>query len=121
MRRGGSVAGLVSLVMIFCAVCLCIFAVLTLSAADRERALSDQTAEQAAAYYAADRAATEHVAALSEAPEGETRTFSFPAGTDRTLEVLVRREGREWVILRWQTVFTGSWETDDTLELWGGF
>ena len=47
MRRGGSVSGAVSLVMIFCILCLVIFSVLTLATADREYRLSEMTARNA--------------------------------------------------------------------------
>ena len=76
MRRGGSVSGAVSLVMIFCVLCLVVFSTLTYVTADRERQLSELTAQRAEAYYAADAEATRIVAALirgeevPKAPEG---------------------------------------------------
>ena len=50
MRRGGSVSGAVSLVMIFCVLCLAVFATLTYVTADRERQLAELTARSAADY-----------------------------------------------------------------------
>ncbi len=122
MRRGGQISGIVSLVMIFCALCLCVFAVLTLSTADRERALSDRTAEQAAAYYEADRIAVEQVAALNGADysDGERVVFSVPVGETQTLEVEVQQYRGQFKILRWQAVYSGSWTTDDHIEVWSG-
>ena len=89
MKRGGGVSGAVSLVMIFCVLCLAVFAVLTLATADRERNLAQLTAQRAEAYYEADRQATEVLAAMqmdgpipadvavnrvtSAAPEGRKR------------------------------------------------
>ena len=122
MRRGGQISGIVSLVMIFCALCLCVFAVLTLSAADRERALSERTAEQAAEYYEADRIAAEKVAALNgrDYPDGAHVSFSVPAGETQTLEVEVQKDQGQFKILRWQTVYSGSWTTDNHIEVWSG-
>ncbi len=123
MRRGGQISGIVSLVMIFCALCLCVFAVLTLTTADRERALSERTAEQTAAYYEADRAAAEHIAALSGEdcyPDGTRVVFTVPAGETRTLEVEAQKDRGQFRILRWQTVFSGSWTTDAHIEVWSG-
>ena len=132
MRRGGSVSGAVSLVMIFCVLCLVVFTVLTLSTAVRERHLSELTAERAGAYYQADAKAVETVAALRRGevspqvrvtPEEDGATlaeFSIPAGGDQSLEVAVRLTDTEYEILRWQTVYTGSWEIDDTIEVWDG-
>ena len=54
MRRG-RVSGAVSLIMIFCVLCLSVFAVLTLSTAVGEKKLTDLTAERAQDWYAADR------------------------------------------------------------------
>ena len=131
MKRGGSVFGAVSLVMIFCVLCLVVFTVLTLSTAVRERTLSELTAERAGAYYEADAQAVETVQALrrGETPPEVKITpedgaalaeFSVPAGGDQSLEVAVRLTDTGCEILRWQTVYTGSWEIDDTIEVWGG-
>ena len=132
MRRGGSVSGAVSLVMIFCVLCLVVFTVLTLSTAVRERNLSELTAARACGYYQADALAVETVAALRRGGEippevritqedGATvAEFSIPASDDQSLEVAVRLTDTDCEILRWQTVYTGSWEIDDTIEVWDG-
>ena len=132
MRRGGSVSGAVSLVMIFCVLCLVVFTVLTLSTAVRERQLSELTAERAQGYYQADAQAVETVAALRRGGEVSPKVrytqedsatlaeFSIPAGGDQSLEVAVRLTDTDCEILRWQTVYTGSWELDNTIEVWDG-
>ena len=122
MRRGGQISGIVSLVMIFCALCLCVFAILTLSAAEQERTLSERTAEQTAAYYEADCAAAEHIAALNggDYPDGTRVSFTVPVGETRTLEVEVQKDRGQFRVLRWQTVFSGSWDMDAHIEVWSG-
>ena len=132
MRRGGSVSGAVSLVMIFCVLCLVVFTVLTLSTAVREQQLSQLTAERAQSFYEADEQAVSTVAALRRGGEvspevqvtredGVTLAeFSIPSGSDQSLEVAVRLTDTDCEILRWQTVYTGSWEIDDTIEVWDG-
>ena len=131
MRRGGSVSGAVSLVMIFCVLCLVVFTVLTLSTAVREQQLSELTAERAGAYYEADAKAVETVVALrrgenppevqiTQADGAALAEFSVPAGGDQALEVAVRLTDTDCEILRWQTVYTGSWELDNTIEVWDG-
>lgn len=128
MKRGGGLSGAVSLVTIFCVLCLTVFAVLTLSAADRERRMAETAAERAAAYYEADRQATQWVAERTAAipasnlPDGAVWASSFPFGESQTLEVEIRYEldAGAYRILRWQTVYSGDWETDDNLEVWGG-
>ncbi len=123
MRRGGGqLSGVVSLVMIFCSLCLCVFAVLTFSAADRERTMTELAARQAAEHYSADSEATARVAQIKQQglAEGDTAVVNVPVGTEQTLVAAVRQSGGELQILRWQTVFTGDWEKDETLEIWDG-
>lgn len=123
MRRGGSVSGAVSLVMIFCVLCLAVFATLTYATADRERRLAELTALRAAEYYAADREAT---LALSEAlRNGERGTWEFSTPVNDTQELHVSAELSEngdCRILNWSMGYAGSWDAEDTIELWdGGF
>lgn len=138
MKRGGSLSGAVSMVMIFCVLCLAVFATLTVSTAERERKLSQLTAERAAEYYAADAEAMEKAAAVKngENPPGvtiwETETaepgtwsstaqFSVPLGEDQQLSVeLSHGSGSDWKITRWQTEYIGSWQTDDAITIWDG-
>ena len=141
MKRGG-VSGAVSLVMIFCVLCLAVFAVLTLATADREAKLTDMTAQNAADYYAADAAAVQIVSALrdgktpetdieiehvfSEYPDGarETAAFTVPISDTQALEVevlLADQNGPNFQITRWQTVYTGEWEPEEYMNLWDGF
>jgi len=122
MKRGGQISGVVSLVTFFCALCLAVFAVLTLSTANREHNLTRLAEERAAAYYQADRQAVEAVAAMAEAPlaEGEESGLAFPVGDDLLLEVVLRGEGGANRVVRWQTVFRGDWKPDETIKVWDG-
>ena len=133
MKRSGSVSGAVSLVMIFCILCLVIFSVLTLATADREARLSEMTARNTEEYYQADRDATVIAAALRNgspipadidveiAWEGDTASFLLPIGDSLALDVALTVRGGAYEILRWQTVYVGSWEPDNVLDLWEGF
>ena len=134
MKKSGGVSGAVSLVMIFCVLCLAVFSVLTLATADRESKLSEMTARNAAEYYQADYNATIIAAALKNGRplpagldvditwdgSGETASFLLPAGDSLGLDVAISLRGGECEILRWQTVYTGSWEPDGFLVLWDG-
>ena len=129
MKRSGSVSGAVSLVMIFCILCLVIFSVLTYVTADRERRLSEKTAQNAEDYYKADRDATVIVSHLQNGTNldveidwnGDKASFLLPVGDSLGLDVEVSVHGGACEILRWQTVYTGSWEPDQFLDLWEGF
>ena len=131
MKRGGGVSGAVSLVMIFCVLCLAVFAVLTLATADREAKLTDMTARNAADYYEADRRAVEVTAILQRGgtvPEdvavtwsGDVASFTVPIGEDQALDAAVRvRDGGSCEILRWRTIYTGTWEPEEYLNVWDG-
>lgn len=132
MRRG-RVSGAVSLIMIFCVLCLSVFAVLTLSTAVGEEKLTDLTAERERGWYAADRQAAAAVAALSrgETPPdvevaftdeagGTLAEFALPAGGDQVLTVKVLLSGGGYEILCWRTDYGGDWAADDTIEIWDG-
>ena len=134
MKKSGGVSGAVSLVMIFCVMCLAVFSVLTLATADRESKLSEMTARNAADYYQADYNATLIAAALKNGdplPAGldvditwdnrsGTASFFLPAGDSQGLDVAISLRGDTYEILRWQMVYTGSWEPDGFLVLWDG-
>ena len=133
MRRGGSVSGAVSLVMIFCVLCLAVFTVLTLACAQRERSLAELTEQRAEEYYAADYEAVRLTAALrrgerpgepvryEERPEGTLAEFSLPAGGEQELSVRLLLTGEDCQILQWQTRYAGEWESEDSLSIWEGF
>ena len=132
MKRGGGVSGAVSLVMIFCV----LFAVLTLSTADREAKLARLTAENAANYYEADRQAVELLAdlaagrdipadvdwAMTGGEEGTLVDLTLPVGEEQSLEVRARlsQDAGSWEILRWRSVYSGDWAADETIEIWDG-
>lgn len=130
MKKSGGVSGAVSLVMIFCVLCLAVFSVLTLATADRESRLSEMTARSAAEYYQADHDATVIAAALCSggqlpagvdvAWDGDTASFCLPVGDSLGLDVAISVHGGACEILRWQTVYTGDWAPDDFLQLWDG-
>lgn len=133
MKRGGSVTGVVSLIMIFCVLCLSVFAVLTVATSQREHRMAQLFAERAEAYYAADKKAVETVAELRRGgtPMGVVYTgaqeasFSVPVAGDQSLEVTVRlpeEDGGEVRILSWKTVYNGVWEPENGINLfedWG--
>ena len=129
MKRGGTMTGAVSLVMIFCVLCMAVFAVLTLATAVREQGLADLTAQRAAEYYEADRQAAEIAAALiaGEAVEadvsyeltgeGAVASYVVPAGGELLLEVRLLLTGSEYEVLAWRTIYVGDWTPDNSMEL----
>lgn len=132
MKRSGGVSGAVSLVMIFCVLCLAVFSVLTLATADRERKLTEMAAKNAADYYRADYDATRVAAALQSGGsipddldidifwDGDTASFLLPIGDSLGLDVAVAVQDGGCQVLRWRTVYTADWEPDGFLNLWNG-
>ena len=130
MKRGGTMTGAVSLVMIFCVLCMAVFAVLTLSTAVREQGLANLTAQRAEEYYEADRQATEIAAAIAAgetvdsvevlynfAAEGMEASYVVPAGGELLLEVRLLLTGSECRVLAWRTVYAGDWAPDNSMNL----
>lgn len=123
--------GLITILMVFMLLCLITFAVLTLSSARADLRYSEQTAERARNYYAAELRASQR---LKEIDEELQETYNekevnareqicFTETIDETsmLEVKLQLcEGKEddrkrYRIESWQTVSTAEWNPDETL------
>lgn len=97
MKRGGTVSGAVSLVMIFAVLCLTVFSVLTLSTAVGESKLAQATAQHTADYYAADAQATAIAAQLgqgSRAQEIDGITIAYTTHADGQREIFPSRRAK---------------------------
>ena len=119
--------GISSLLVIFAVLCLSVFAVLSLSEAQIQKALGDKTQGQIEAYYDADCRAQEILAKLrvGEVPPevtGENGNYSYccKISDTQTLWVQVRIEKENYQILRWQTVSSVQWQPEDDLPVWNG-
>lgn len=119
--------GISSLVVIFAALCLAVFAQLAISTAKADEKLSDQGHQAIIDYYQAEREADTIIALLrnGQVPEGvtfEDGVYSFQCVISDTqvLEVEVRLEGDTHTILRWQAVSTADWQADEDLPVWDG-
>ena len=119
--------GITSLLVIFAVLCLAVFSVLALSTAQADARLSCQTREAVLGYYQAELEANRILAQLrsGEVSPGITcedgiYTFRCPISSTQALEVEARLEGEEYQILRWQTVSTLDWQTEEKLPVWDG-
>ena len=135
-RSGMPMIGVSSLLTVFAVLCITVFAILSISTARSGQILSDQAAEAASSYYAADCAAEEILARLrqGELPEGTAVLDSGREGDEWTLygytcpvsdvldlevQVKVDRKGN-YHILQWQVVSVAQWQSDDSLAVWDG-
>ena len=137
-RKGFSAIGVCSLITVFAVLCMSIFAVLSISSAQADRRLAEQSYAAMQARYAADCSAEEILSNLRQGkiPDGvecisenygkpekkTTYIYSCPVSDTQELEVKVRinQKARGYEILRWKIVSTVSWEREDTLNLWDG-
>jgi len=136
-KTRGIGVGTISLIMIFSVLCLTIFAVLTLSTSNAEKALADRTSSFVSDYYEADSNATRISARIIEAArigqfpdlidgvsisyesEDEITVASYYSRINDVQDLFVKLgldESRA-VVLEWRTVFSGDWETDDSLNV----
>jgi len=130
--------GTISLIMIFSVLCLTIFAMLTLSTSNAEKALADRTSSFVKGYYEADSKATKIRAQIYESYTQGV----FPASIDgvdityehsgditvagyyckvndvQDLRVKLRLEQTGSYVLEWKTAYSEDWAYDDSLSVW---
>lgn len=116
-----------SLLVIFAALCLTIFALLGLGTVQADERLSRTSAEAIQGYYAADCQAEEILARLRAGQQVKGVTvedgmcvYNCPISDTQTLSVRVRLEEDGYTILHWKAVSTADWVPDDSLNLWDG-
>ena len=126
-RMGTPIVGGSSLLVIFAVLCLTVFALLGLSTVQAGGRLSQTMADSVEAYYEADCMAEEIYARLraGEMPAGviqtgDTYEYACPVSETNELQVELRQIGDQWEVIRWKTVSTVAWESDDSLDLWDG-
>ena len=115
-----------SLLVVFCVLCLTVFALLSLSTVQAEKRLSDKAAQAVADYYRADLEAETVFARLRS---GETLPdvqvsdglyrYQCPVSEHQILLVELQKDEDRWTVLRWQTV-TGQEALDQSLPVWDG-
>lgn len=133
--------GSATLVMLFSVLCLTIFAVLSVVTAGNAWTLAEKSADAVTNYYAADSQAIQIYHQISADFDGD---LTFPANYDQILHQIDQLEGIDylsywvdiddnqalWVqlshtdgtlqILRWQVEQVGTWNADQSLNVWGG-
>ena len=116
-----------TLLVIFAVLCLLTFSLLTLSTALSNRRLSEASLSATAAYYEADCAAEEIIAALrngdvpAEVTKNEnTYSFTCPITEKQSLFVEVEDQGESWYITQYKTVTADDAAYDETITVWDG-
>ena len=121
------VLGGTSLMVIFCILCLTVFSMLTLSAAQAERRLSESFAESATSYYQAEVQAEMVFAQLRSGSvpdcvqhEGSFFSYQIPVSRSQLLQVRLLKEEKGWTILQWQILVHSNSAESPPLPLWEG-
>ncbi len=134
--------GSATLVMLFSVLCLTIFAVLSVVTAGNAWTLAEKSADSVTNYYTADGEAVQiyqqiladydgtlappdslptDVTALVETVEGEERlSYWVPIDDNQMLWVQLSHTENVLQIVRWQVEAVGTWDADQTLNVWGG-
>lgn len=137
-KPAGMNIGSATLVMLFSVLCLTIFAVLSVVTAGNAWTMSEKGAEAVTAYYQADTTAVEILDQICTQYDGN---FSLPQSCPSQIELVDGQERLNywvsidenqtlWVelayregaiqVLHWEVEASGTWEADQTLEIWGG-
>lgn len=115
-----------SLLVIFAALSLTVFALLSLSTVLAQKRMADASVEAVSGYYAADLEAERIFARLKTgetvegvASDGTHFWYSCPISENQTLEVELERTAQDWHICRWQVV-ARSEPVSEVLPVWQG-
>ena len=136
-RGGGITPGVISLVVIFVVLAICIFAVLSLVTAQTENKLAKATVGALEDYYKADYTAArvfedarqkfqsgDHLDAIAQALnleyEDGVLSAGFAVGDKQVLYMALREQGGSLVAASWQLLRIEDWNPDDTIDVWDG-
>lgn len=118
-----------SILTIFAVLCFIVFALLSLSTAKADSMLANKSTDAVVNYYKADIRAEEILAKLREGqlPEGVSRMgnggtycYSCPIDENQELQVVVDVWADKYLVQKWQKKYTGEWQTDTSMNVWGG-
>lgn len=138
MSRNGLYVGGASIMLVFAILCLTVFALITLSAANYNSALASVDARMVTNYYEADTLAecivgellsgtdSDYILGTSVESEwdwdllAEVSTFSCEISDSKELYVKVAVYEDSYDILNWRMRDTVEWEIDESLPIWTG-
>lgn len=116
-----------SILTIFAVLCFIVFALLSLSTAKADSALSEKSVDAVSNYYRADTEAEKILAGLRQGnlpdgveKSGDVYTYACPVDENQELQVEVEIRDDWYKIRKWQREYTGEWEADTSMQVWGG-
>jgi len=124
-RKGITLTGGSSLLVIFAVLCLTVFALLTLSTVKADLRLADAAVRSVLEYYNADSAAEEILAKLREGivPQEVTQSgnmfaYACPVSDTQELQVIVEINRDKYQVKQWKVVSTTEWTPDEFIDVW---
>jgi hypothetical protein len=139
MDRSGVGVGSASIVLIFAALCLTVFTLISYMSARNEKALTDMSVRIVTSYYEADTLAEFILAEILESNEipevafgieifhgwdwdldAETVSFICPITDTSELYAVIALYGSHHEILSWRIRHIGEWEADNLIPVWPG-
>ena len=124
-KRGITLVGGSSLLVIFSVLCLTVFALLALSTVKADIRIADASIQSIEEYYRADCEAEEILAQLRQGnipdgveQEGNLYAYTCPVSDTQELSVLVEVENKNYKIHQWNVIVTKQWSPDEYIEVW---
>lgn len=118
--RSSSPPGATSLMVIFAVLCLVVFAVLAMSTVLADGRIADASVAAVRAYYDAAAEAEEKLAAARAAGSRGSTGVTAEIPPARRLEVTAEITDDACTVTRWQAVYCGEWQPDESLGVWTG-
>ncbi len=125
-KRGITLVGGSSLLVIFSILCLTVFALLALSTVKADIRIADASVQSVKDYYKADCEAEAILAKIRQGqiPEGVEQQdgnryfYTCPVSDTQELNVLVEVEDESFTIHQWKVVVTKQWSPEEYIEVW---
>lgn len=124
-RKGITLTGGSSLLVIFAVLCLTVFALLTLSTVRADMRLADAAVRSVMEYYSADCEAEEILANLRAGmvppgvrQTGNIFTYTCPVSDTQELQVIVEIRQNNYDIQQWKVTSITEWMPDEYIDVW---
>ena len=124
-RRGITLVGGSSLLVIFSVLCLTVFALLALSTVKADIRIADASIQSIEEYYRADCEAEEILAQIRQGnvpdgveQDGDVYAYSCHVSDTQVLSVIAEVTDTNYKIYQWKMILTEQWSPDEYIEVW---
>lgn len=124
-KRGITLVGGSSLLVIFSVLCLTVFALLTLSTVKADIRIADASIQSIKEYYRADCEAETILAELRRGTvlegvekDGNLYAYSCKVSDTQVLSVIAEVEEESYTIYQWKVILTEQWSPEEYIKVW---